>query len=113
MIEEGRSERAQQPIVCDFDLDPVEAGICRIAGAHREPFDHCAEIILVHCLRAEMAGRLGHLGRRPHQMRRVLERSMAGMRELAKDLSAMGVYSVRDLPQLRNDRRIPGVDEAA
>ena len=99
--------------MCNFDFDPIEAGLCRVAGAHREAFDHGPDITLVHGLRAEMAGRLGHLGRRPHQMRRVLERSMAGMRELAKDLSAMGVYSVRDLPQLRNDRRVPGVDEAA
>ena len=79
MIEEGRSERAQQPIVRNFDLDAVKAGFYRVSRAHREAIDDGADIVFVHRLRAEMARWLGHLRRRPHDMRRMLERGVAGV----------------------------------
>ena len=113
MIEKGRSERAQQPIVRDFDLNAVEAGLYRVSGAHREAVNDGADIIFVHRLRAEMARWLGHLRRRPHDMRRMLERGMAGVCELAENLCAVGMDGIRDVSQQRNDRRVPSIDKSA
>ena len=113
MIEKGRCERAQQPIVRDLDLNPVEAGLYRISSAHRETVNDGADIIFIHRLRAKMARWLGHLSRRPHDMRWMLERSVAGVCELAENFCAVGVNCVRDIPQQRNDRRIPSIDKSA
>ena len=46
-------------------------------------------------------------------MRRVLERGMAAMRELAEDLRAVRVHACGELAVEGHDRRVPGADEAA
>jgi hypothetical protein len=51
-------------------------------------------IILIHRLGAEMAGWLRHLGRRPHDVRRMLERSMAAVRKLAENLRTVYMWTV-------------------
>src|SRR6202162_401031 len=113
MIEERGSKRAQQAVVRHLDLDPVKASLDRVPSTNSEAFDNGANIILVHCLRAEMAGWLRHLGRRPHDMRRMLQRSMATVRKLTENLRSVAVDGICDVPQQRNDRRVPRIDEAA
>ena len=60
-----------------------------------------------------MARWFRHLGRRPHKMRRMLQRSMAAVRELTENLRSVAVDGIRDVPQQRNGRRVPSINEAA
>jgi hypothetical protein len=46
-------------------------------------------------------------------MRRMLERSMAAVGELAENLRSVAVDGIRDIPQQRNDSPVPRIDKAA
>ena len=112
MVEEGRSEGSKQAVMRDLDLDAVKAGLDGVPRARGEAGDHRADIVGIHRLGVEMARRLRHLRRRPHDMRRMLERGVTTMRQLAEDLGAVRVDGLGDLAKARNDRRVPCVDEA-
>ena len=112
-VEEGRRERAQQPVMGDLDLHAVEAGVDHVARARRESRDDGPDVLLVHGLRRVIARRFRHLGRSPHDRRRTLERRVAAVGELSEELGAMPVDRLSHLGHARHDYRVPGIDEAA
>ena len=50
VIEEGRGEGAQQAVMRDLDLDPVEPAVAGIPGADGKAIDGRSDIVQVHCL---------------------------------------------------------------
>ena len=112
-LKKGEAKDLEQAVMGDLDLDTVEAGIDEVARTPSEAVDDRTDIVFVQGLGAEMAVRLWHLGRSPENVRRVLQRSVAGMGQLAEDLGAVGVNRIGDPAVMRNDRRVPGVDEPA
>ena len=88
-LKKGEANERSSPSCATLISIPSKPASAALRALTAKPSITVADIILVHCLRAEMAGWLGHLGRRPHDMRRMLQRSMAGVRELAKNLRAV------------------------
>src|SRR5262249_3356533 len=109
MIEEWRGEGSQESVMGDLDFDPVKSCLDCVARAHRKATDHRLDIILVHRLGIEVAGRLGHLSRRPHDVRRMFERCVTAMGELAKNACAMLMDGVGDFTKRSDDRWIPSI----
>ena len=59
--------------MCDLYLDTVETGCNLVRGTYGEAIDHRSDIVVIHCFGGMVTGWFGHLRRRPHQVRRLLE----------------------------------------
>ena len=111
VIEKRRCEGAQQAVMGDLHFDAVEARLDQVAGTRREAIDYGTDVVVVDRLGAEVARRLRHLGRRPQDMRRMFERGVAAMGQLAEDLGAMGMDAIGHPAVMGNDLRVPSIDE--
>src|SRR5690606_30191674 len=89
VVEEGRGEGAQQPVMGDLDLDAVEAAFHGVPRTRRKALDGRLDVLDIHRLGRKMAGRFGHLRGCPEDMRGMLQRGVSAMRELAEYLRPM------------------------
>lgn len=112
-IKVGGDERSQQAIMRDLDLHPVKTGFHEVTGAGRKAGYDSFDVLLVHRLGGVMARWLGHLCRRPHDVRRVFQRRVPAMGQLPEDARSVQMRSVGNAPQARHDGGVPSVDETS
>ena len=110
LVEVGRGEAAQQPVVGDLDLDPVEPRGHHVAAGCREPVDGRADVAQVHGARRVAARRLGHLGGRPEHLGRLAERGVPRVGDLADHARALAMDLVHDAPVRLDPGLLPGPD---
>ena len=102
-VEERRDEAAQEAVVADLDLDPVEARVAHVRRRRRKAFDDRLDLRRPHLDGVVAPVGLGHLRGRPELLRRVAEGGVPGMVELGEDVRAVGMDR-SDEPPVGRDR---------